>query len=124
MGAWAKVTTEPLGLAGFALFLIFSYIGRVNRHDKRKWLPVVAFTCAAATLVGGFVLAYVQAVKPVPSPHSGDVPANAAPQEPNQVDQKSTGAGSPNVQGVHGDVTITVDQSSGKTTESKSKPKP
>jgi len=32
------------------------------------------------------------------------------------VQQTSTGAGSPNVQGVQGDVTITVDQSTGKST--------
>jgi hypothetical protein len=35
------------------------------------------------------------------------------------VQQISTGEGSPNVQGVQGDVTITVDQSKGKTEEQK-----
>jgi len=39
-----------------------------------------------------------------------------------QVQQTSTGAGSPNVQGVQGDVTITVDQSTGKTSTEKEKP--
>jgi hypothetical protein len=124
MGAWAKVTTEPLGLAGFALFLIFLYIGRVRKDDKRKWLPAVAFACAAATLVGGFVLAYLQATKPVLSPDSGNRQGGAALQQTNQVDQSSSGAGSPNVQGVQGDVTVTVDQSDGKTKVSKGKSKP
>jgi TIR domain/IPT/TIG domain len=39
-----------------------------------------------------------------------------------QVQQTSSGAGSPNVQGVQGDVTITVDQSTGKTRTEKKKP--
>ncbi len=42
-----------------------------------------------------------------------------------QVQQTSTGEGSPNVQGVQGDVTITVDQSKGKSeTETPAEKKP
>ncbi len=124
MGEWAKVTTEPLGLAGFALFLIFVYVGKVNRRDKRKWPSVVAFSCAVATLVGGIVLGYLQINRPVLPPDSMNKRDGSVTQQTNQVEQSSSGNGSPNVQGVHGDVTITVDQSGGKTKESKGKSKP
>lgn len=123
MGAWAKVTTEPLGLAGYALFLIFVYIGRVNRHDKRKWLPVVAFSCAAAPL-RGFVHAYLQTTKPVLAPGSANKPGGSVVQQTNQVDQSSSGDGSSSVQGVHDHVTVALGQSDGKTKASKSKSKP
>jgi hypothetical protein len=115
MGAWAKVVSEPLGLAGFALFLIFTYLGKVKSGDKRRWISPVAFACAAATLLGGFGLAYIQIAKPVPPPASVIKPAGPTVPQINHVQQRSTGAGSPNVQGVNGDVTITVDQSNGET---------
>jgi hypothetical protein len=53
-------------------------------------------------------------------------PTVAKQQTNSNVQQTSTGEGSPNVQGVQGDVAITVDQSSGKTEAQKppaSKPK-
>jgi hypothetical protein len=115
MGAWAKVVSEPLGLAGFALFLIFTYLGKVKSGDKRKWISPVAFACAAATLIAGFGLAYLQITKPASPNGSAAKPAATAVQQPSTVQQRSSGAGSPNVQGVNGDVTITVEQSDGKT---------
>ena len=54
-------------------------------------------------------------------------PTSAPKQQTNTVQQNSTGEGSPNVQGAQGDVTITVDQSKGKTEVQKppeKKPKP
>jgi hypothetical protein len=127
MGEWAKVVTEPLGLVGFALFLVFTYLGQVSNRDRRKWLRPVAFACAAITLIGGFGLAYLQMTKPVPAPASTVAPAGPAVvppvQQVNHVQQTSTGAGSPNVQGVNGDVTITVDQSTGKSASPKPAPK-
>ena len=122
MGAWTKVVTEPLGLAGFALFLIFAYLGKLKSGDKRKWISPVAFVCAAATLTAGLSLAYLQIAKPVTPPAS---PVKAAPdiQQINHSQQTSTGPGSPNIQGVNGDVTVTVDQSTGKTAPQKVPPK-
>jgi hypothetical protein len=113
MNEWAKVVTEPLGLAGFALFLIFTYLGKTKQADHRKWLSPMAFGCAAITLVGGLTLAYLQITKPTQAPASLSKPAPPPIQQTNQVQQLSTGQGSPNVQGVQGDVTITVDQSNG-----------
>jgi len=64
----------------------------------------------------GFALAYVQAPKAAqPSAQTGQPAAPAKQQSNLQVQQTSTGDGSPDVQGVQGDVTITVDQSKGKT---------
>jgi hypothetical protein len=119
MGAWAKIVNEPLGLAGFALFLIFAYLGKVKSGDKRKWISPVAFACAAATLIGGFSLAFLQITKTVPPPDSAAKPPASAVQQINHTQQSSSGPGSPNVQGVNGDVTITVDQSTGKTAPQK-----
>jgi hypothetical protein len=110
MSDWTKVVTQPLGLAGFALFLVFGYLARVKRHDERRWLSPVAVAVAALALAGGLILAYVQ----VPRPAAPVTPITKAPsQQTNQVQQSTTGAGSPAVQGVQGDVTITVDQSDG-----------
>jgi len=79
-------------------------------------------------LIGGLALAYVQAPKPVAPSVQTSKPAAPTRQQTNQqVQQTSTGEGSPNVQGVQGDVTITVDQSKGKTETKKpadKKPKP
>ena len=82
MDAWAKVVSEPLGLAGFALFLIFAYLGKTKAGDKRKWISPVAFLCAAFTLVGGLSLAYLQITKPAPPPPAAKetAPAPPAPQ--------------------------------------------
>src|SRR5208283_1814389 len=126
MTPWIKVVTEPLGLAGFALFLIFGYLGKVKRDDERRWLSPVAFAIGAVALIGCLAIAYVQTPKPVtPSAQSVQTSQPAAPtqQQTNQkIQQTSTGEGSPNVQGVQGNVTITVDQSTGKTKTETNKP--
>jgi hypothetical protein len=117
MADWTKVVTQPLGLTGFALFLVFGYLARAKSSDERRWLSPVAVAVAVVALGGGLVLAYLQMPKPAP-PAAQTVAAPAqsvaapAKQQTNQVVQQSTtGAGSPAVQGVQGDVTITVDQS-------------
>ena len=119
MSPWIKVVTEPLGLAGFALFLIFGYLAKVKRNDERHWLSPVAFAIAAVALIGCLAIAYVQTPKAVtpaaPSVQTSQPPAPTKQQTNQQVQQTSTGEGSPNVQGAQGDVTITVDQSNGKT---------
>jgi hypothetical protein len=116
MSEWTKVVTHPLGLAGFVLFLVFGYLAKTKRRDERRWLSPVAFAIAAVALIGGLVLAYVEVSKPVPPSVQTSKPQAPTQQQTNQqIQQTSTGAGSPNVQGVQGDVTITVDQSKGKT---------
>ena len=116
MSEWTKVVTSPLGLAGFALFLVFGYLAKVKKSDERRWLAPIAAFAALSALVGGLALAYFQIPKPVPpSAQTNTPPAAKQPQTNSNVQQTSTGQGSPNVQGVQGDVTITVDQSKGKT---------
>jgi hypothetical protein len=118
MDSWTKVVTEPLGLAGFALFLMFAYLGKVIKDEKRRWLSPVAFACAAVTLIAGFSLAYLE-LRKQDIPQSTTKPAVTVAEPAPAAQQSSNGPGSPNVQGVQGDVTITVDQSTGKTVEKK-----
>jgi hypothetical protein len=121
MPDWTKVVTEPLGLAGFALFLAFGALSRLKQEEDRRWLRPMASLMAVLALVGGLTLAYVksaQSAAPVVTSAPVTQAPATAPQKPaqsqtNQVEQTTTGAGSPAVQGVQGDVTITVDQSSG-----------
>jgi hypothetical protein len=118
MTPWAKVVTDPLGLAGFALFAVFVYLAKVKRNGKRRWLSPFAFAMAAVALIGGLVLAYLKVRVPgaATPPVRTAQPAALTQQQTNQqVQQTSSGAGSPNVQGVQGNVTITVDQGTGKT---------
>lgn len=114
MSEWTGVITNPLGLAGFALFLIFGQLARVKRSNERRWLAPAAAIIAIAALAGGLVLDYVQVTKQV-SPSAQVNRPTMTYQQTNTVQQTSSGNGSPNVQGVQGDVTITVDQSKGKT---------
>ena len=111
MQDWIKVVTEPLGLAGFALFLVFGVLARVKKQDERRWLGPLASGMAVLALVGGLTLAYVKASQsPTPQAASTPTAKAPAPMQTNQVEQTTTGKGSPAVQG---DVNITVDQSSG-----------
>lgn len=109
MSEWTKVVTNPWGLAGFALFVVFKYLAKAKSSDERSWIAPVAVSLAATALIGGLAIAYVQVRK------AAQQFAPARQQSNQQVPQTSSGEGSPNVQGVQGDVTITVDQSSGKT---------
>ena len=61
MQDWTKVVTEPLGLAGFALFLVFGVLARVKKQDERRWLGPLASGMAVLALLGGLTLAYVKA---------------------------------------------------------------
>jgi hypothetical protein len=128
MSAWIKVITQPLGLAGFALFLVFGYLAKATKNDARRWLSPVAVGLAVTALVGGLLIAYRQVPEPKPQQQQAiQTPPSAKQQTNSNVQQTSVGQGSPNVQGVQGDVTITVDQSKGKTEtqkSAKSDPKP
>jgi hypothetical protein len=113
MSVWAKIVTQPLGLVGFCLFLVFAYLAKVKRRDERLWLSPVAVALAALSLIGGVGIACVQVWRQLPPPAiQTTAPPSAIRQQANQVKQSSSGEGSPNVQGVEGDLTITIDQSS------------
>lgn len=110
MTGWTSVVTQPLGLVGFALFLVFGYLAKVKSRNERRWLSPVAVIVAVMALGGGLVLAYVEAPKSLPTPAAQAI-RTPAQQQTNNVQQTTSGQGSPAVQGVQGDVTITVDQS-------------
>jgi hypothetical protein len=121
MHEWTKVLTNPLGLIGFALFLVFGLFAKLKQRDERRWLFSLAIVMAFIALLGGLGLAYLQiqgTSAAVSTQRSNSAPAPVQ-QQTNQIQQTSTGPGSPNVQGVQGSVTITVDQSSGKVEEQK-----
>jgi hypothetical protein len=105
---WVKVLTQPLGLAGFALFLIFQLLGRKLKAYERRWAFVAMVAMSVICLLGGLGLAYRHEQKQ---------------EKIEQVQQQSSGAGSPNVQGVQGDVNITIDQSKAGTGEQKNEKK-
>ena len=116
MSEWSKVVTDPLGLAGFALFLVFGLFAKLKRRDERRWLTPLAVLMAVSALVGGIFLSYRKSSQTqVSAPTQATAPGPKQQQSQSEVIQHTTGQGSPAVQGVQGDVTITIDQSSGST---------
>jgi hypothetical protein len=99
MPDWINVVTHPLGLTGFALFLVFGYLVKVKRDDERRWLSPAAVGLAAVALAGDLILAYVQAPNHVTSPAQSPVQSNVVPaqHQTNQVQQSTTRPGSPAV---------------------------
>ena len=90
---WISVVTQPLGLAGFALFLVFGYVAHTRKGKKPAWAASAAFLLATIALVGGLILGYqhVNSIKPTNVMQIGNV-------------EQTTQSGS-NTAGVQGDVT-------------------
>lgn len=113
---WAKVLIHPLGLSGYALFLLFGWLARAKRRDERRWLAPAALLAAGVALIGGLMLAHEDIdhkAKAVAESQPTPGPSRITTQQNNDVRQTSSGPGSPNIQGVQGDVSIVIDQSSG-----------
>lgn len=109
MHDWAKVVVQPLGLAGFALFLVFGFIARAKSGDRRRWLPPVAVGMACLALIGGLALAYLNTAAAPPS--KSTAPAAGQPAVPQVQSIQTTGSDSPVFVGT-GAVNFTADQSS------------
>ena len=105
LGSWTKVVMQPLGLAGFALFLVFGLIANRKRKAPHNWLFPAALGMAVLALIGGISLSYVQMTQ------RAAAASKATPPSQVKVEQKSSGACSPNIADVKGDVTYTVDGS-------------
>ena len=99
-------------MASFALFLVFWSLRKAKR-DERKWLLPVATVIAAFALAGGVYLAYHRAETSSTAPPQGNQ-VQTSQQQNTQAQQTSSGAASPNIQGVEGNVNISIDQSLGK----------
>jgi apolipoprotein N-acyltransferase len=84
---WEKVITDPLGIAGFALSLVFTLATRMisqKRKEQNRWLAPAAYALAAVCVIGGFAL------PPSPAITTGNIEQN----------------GNGNVAGVQGNVNI------------------
>lgn len=59
--AWMKVITEPLGIVGFSLFLVFLLLSKKIARE-RNWLMPAFVVLAIISLVGGLSIAYKQTI--------------------------------------------------------------
>lgn len=59
-----QIATNPLGLAGLALFLVFGVMSGVRKMPA--WWPKVSASLAAFALLGGLGIAYFQVSKEAP----------------------------------------------------------
>lgn len=100
MNEWTKIVTNPLGLAGFALFVVLLLVrSKVTRTDKSLFGRAL-IVMAIIALVGGIGLAYLQRSTPAAKPQLQEP-------SPNVIHQSTKGSRSPAVANVDGDVTIT-----------------
>jgi hypothetical protein len=112
---WMKVITHPLGIAGFALALVFGVVGRVivQKHRKNiQWIVPAAYALAAVCIVGGLALAYRRESMTPPVK-----PDTVGTMRIDKIDQK-VGNGTA-VAGVQGNVTVNAPNP-----QKESKPKP
>lgn len=103
---WTKVVTDPLGLAGFALALVFGVLSpilaRKGGRDSRWFVPA-AYALAAVCVLGGLALAYQRASSAAAT--KSQIPAPAAPSmQIGKIEQKAGGGTA--VAGVQGTVTV------------------
>ena len=99
---WEKVLTDPLGFAGYALFLMFSVVTVVvkQRKPRNEWIVPAGFALATVCVLGGLALAYHREPKgSVASPNT------TAPNSSMHIDKIEQNVGNGNaVAGVQGDV--------------------
>jgi hypothetical protein len=53
---WTKVITDPMGVIGFVLSLVFGVLG--VRKGMPSWWPAAAMILAAVSIAGGLFLAF------------------------------------------------------------------
>jgi len=103
---WITILTDPVGLTGFALFLVFTLLSKRKSKlkAKQKWVTPVFIVVAIAALAGGIWFSYVQYQKgKEPSP--SQVTSGS---EKKQIHQHTEGPQSPAVADTNGNVTINI----------------
>ena len=110
---WTQVVTDPLGIAGFALALVFGVVSRVLGKNDRvtaAWIVPGAYALALLCAIGGLGLAYQRQAASVPAsaetpPDTPPTPTSTAPSLTIGTIVQEADNGSA-VAGVQGDVTI------------------
>lgn len=104
MSEWAKAVTHPLGLVGFALFLIFSLLTARKRKELPGWKIAFLLTAAVLVLVSGLGLSIIESKKP----------SNKVVSPPSvKIDQQSEGDQSPPIAVVGGQVNVNSNNQAG-----------
>jgi small neutral amino acid transporter SnatA (MarC family) len=103
---WIKVVTDPLGIAAFALFVVFVAMTKMVKPVDRKRVTNVLLIMAAIVLVGGLVLSYLNIKRSV-GDTGGEAAATLAPANVT-VHGQTSGNNSPVIGVVEGDADLTV----------------
>ncbi len=119
---WIDIVTNPLGLVGFALFLVFIFLPKIVKTGGSGWVPKAAYFMALLALLGGMTLSYQkEAAKSQPSntqnatpADSGSVPAGNNPVSSPTNNKETHGDSSPIIEGVGGDVNFSVNSGNSK----------
>ena len=110
---WTKVLKDPYVWPAYALFCVLTAIPFVKKDNERRWFLPFFLVFAALVMTFGLWFAWHREAR-LESHPAGQAPGFNAPNvQSNHVNQSTTGAGSPAIQGVQGPVTITEDQSLG-----------
>lgn len=60
VSSWTSVVTDPLGIVGFVLFLVFGMLAKLKSRHERRWVSRASIVLASVALVGGLSLAYIK----------------------------------------------------------------
>jgi hypothetical protein len=121
---WTKVVTDPLGLAGFALAVVFGVISQATaqRHGRdMQWIVLAGYGLAAVCVLGGLFIAYRRVspdrtnqdkiVEPATaSTTSTQPPAASTPSSMHIGEIKQYGNEGAAVAGVQGEVSVSPTQ--------------
>ena len=107
MDKWIDVVTNPLGIAGFALFLVFTFVSRSQRPRERN----VFMVFAAVALLAGLGLAFRDASEPLSPPTVAQPPHPLSIPAP-QAEPVSPEARSPEPTPANGGQTAKADRGS------------
>ena len=105
MEKWVDAVTTPLGLAGFVIFLVFTYLTSKSVKTKPPWMVAVFVVLAITGVAGGIGLAFLEKQAETGASADGIAPT---------ITQETTGESSPAISNVEGDVTITIQGSTPK----------